>query len=281
MLGVICLIWGVGFVWLLVDSYQGRRRLLRWPMPMILGILAFDLWLLRMSSSATSLSCLLAGAALIFWSRRRVIARRPILIHIPVLIIILGSFSALFLNIGSSQALSVLERDSTLTGRTELWTNIFKMVGNPLLGAGYESFWLGNRLEALWKIFWWRPTQAHNGYIEIYINLGWLGISLFTVMLVSGYMKAIASVRRMELMGSLRLAYIVIAIPYNFTEAGFRMQNLPWIFLLLAIIGIPQARESLSAQTTPRAPVKLSQVEEDQWFSSTPTPLPAPEVRQL
>ena len=43
-------------------------------------------------------------------------------------------------------------------------------------------------------------------------------------------------------MGRTLLAYSIIIIPYNFTEATIRVQNLPWLFLLLALIGIPAAR---------------------------------------
>jgi hypothetical protein len=32
----------------------------------------------------------------------------------------------------------------------------------------------------------------------------------------------------------------LVAITYNFTEAGFKAMNPVWFFLLLAIIGIPE-----------------------------------------
>src|SRR5205807_9887543 len=40
-------------------------------------------------------------------------------------------------------------RDTTLTGRTELWEAVLKMRVNSLVGAGFESFWLGERLKRL------------------------------------------------------------------------------------------------------------------------------------
>jgi len=43
---------------------------------------------------------------------------------------------------------------------------------NPWIGAGFESFWLGPRLNKLWAQYNFMPNQAHNGYIEIYLNLG-------------------------------------------------------------------------------------------------------------
>ena len=71
-------------------------------------------------------------------------------------------------------------RDSTLTGRTEIWTHVLWVAGNPLLGTGFESFWLGDRLANVWSIM---PgiQEAHNGYLEVYLNLGWIGVTLLAV----------------------------------------------------------------------------------------------------
>ena len=61
-------------------------------------------------------------------------------------------------------------------------------------------------------------------------------------MLFVAYSRAIKAVRRREAWGGLLLAYSIIIIPYNFTEASIRIQNLPWLFLLLALVGIPATR---------------------------------------
>ena len=50
-------------------------------------------------------------------------------------------------------------------------------VENPLLGAGFENFWVGERQVTLGGL---GGNQAHNGYLEIYLNLGWVGILLLT-----------------------------------------------------------------------------------------------------
>ena len=56
----------------------------------------------------------------------------------------------------------------TLTGRTAIWDSVLQKVSNPLFGAGFESFWLGDRLKSMWAEFYFKPNQAHNGYIEVY-----------------------------------------------------------------------------------------------------------------
>ncbi len=115
------------------------------------------------------------------------------------------------------------------------------MSANPFVGAGFESFWLGQTLDKLWSKYWWHPNEAHNGYLEVYLNLGWMGIALLALLLVKGYRNVVNNVRRVPDVGSLGLAYFVVAVAYNFTEAGFRMFNPVWIGLLLAITAVPQA----------------------------------------
>ncbi len=130
-------------------------------------------------------------------------------------------------------------RNSTLTGRTDLWKALIAMDTHPWLGTGFESFWLGSRLEQLWSIFPWQPNEAHNGYLEVYLNLGLAGVGLLLVLLGTGYRHLVAVYRQDRMAGSLRLAYFAAAVAYSFSEAGFRMLDPMWIFLLLAIIAVP------------------------------------------
>jgi O-antigen ligase len=113
-----------------------------------------------------------------------------------------------------------------------------------LVGTGYESFWLGPRLEKLWTIYWWHPNEAHNGYIEIYINLGWIGLALLAIVLAAGYRTVLAAYRRDLPLANLRLAYFLTGMAYNFTEAAFfRIQAPAWMFLLFAITSVPLTAE--------------------------------------
>ena len=41
-------------------------------------------------------------------------------------------------------------------------------------------------------------------------------------------------------LGGLKLAYLVVALNYNHSEAGFRVQYSAWVFLLLAIMSGPK-----------------------------------------
>jgi hypothetical protein len=68
------------------------------------------------------------------------------------------------------------------------------------------------------------------------LNLGWIGIALIATIIITGYRQAIASARRYPSMSSMALAYVMASAVYSITEAGFRMLDPIWFFLLLALV---------------------------------------------
>jgi len=157
-----------------------------------------------------------------------------------VLALLCISASVLFLG-AMPGMLETIGRDPTLTDRTAIWSTILPLVKNPILGTGFESFWLGPRLAEIWAKFPWKPFEAHNGYIEIFLNLGWLGIALLAVVIGAGYRSVVAAFRRNSMMHSVLLSFFVVGLVYNFTEAAlFRMMAPAWIFLLLAMVSVPE-----------------------------------------
>jgi O-antigen ligase len=104
------------------------------------------LWVLQLANGATCKVCLVIGCLVILAANSSAIKRNPAPLKflIPV-----GVCLALFLLFGvdmKSDIATLLKRDPTFTDRTLLWSYLLKMNTNPLLGTGYESFWLGPRV---------------------------------------------------------------------------------------------------------------------------------------
>ena len=238
-LGRICLVLGLGFVWRIMTALRSEQRATRNKQLLAFGAcLAMVLWLFGMAGSMTSMSCFFMASALMIATSFRMVARRPWLVHAMVFAILGVSISALFLDAGSG-ALQAMGKDPTLTGRTDIWKLVLGMTGNQLVGTGFESFWLGKRLERMWNIYWWHPREAHDGYIEVFLNLGWLGIVMFGIVLVTGYRTVLSAFRRNAEEGRLRLAYFVTAVAYNFAESAFGSLNPIWFVFLLATMSVP------------------------------------------
>jgi O-antigen ligase len=138
---------------------------------------------------------------------------------------------------------------------------------NPLIGTGFDSFWLGSRIQGVAdKIGYSGITEAHNGYLEIYINVGWIGVVLLVWMILRGYSRASAVLRVDPYAGRFQLAFIVAAVMYNLSEAGFRNVNVMWVAFLIAIGEIPSLaqnpveRQAFQLQILGQAPEKKSRI---------------------
>jgi O-antigen ligase len=185
----------------------------------------------------TSLSCFALAGAVMVMSMQRWVARWQGSLHVIVSTAIGIPLFALFINTVGTLVHS-LGRNSTLTGRTSIWKAVLSMHTNPLIGTGFESFWLGNRLEAVWNMSVKGIQEAHNGYIELYLNLGWVGLFLLGWLIASGYRNAIATFRHNPHEGRLGLAFLSAALIFSLTEAGFRMLTPIWFAFLVAIAGV-------------------------------------------
>jgi O-antigen ligase len=160
------------------------------------------------------------------------------------------SFATLFLNVGGD-VLSTMGRNPTLTGRTYIWDALLTIPTNPILGTGFESFWLGERLKILWSV----PilegiNEAHNGYLELYLNLGWIGLILFAGIMIAGYRNVLRLLDKDPEAGRLRLGFFVIAVIYDFTEAAIRTSDLVWIGFLFAVFTLPKIAHEEEPEVT-------------------------------
>ncbi|MGH9454163.1 MAG: O-antigen ligase family protein [Terriglobia bacterium] len=238
MLGVITLVLCLGAFWRVQTLFRAKgepgrdRHLLAQCILLAVGVAV-----LAMAQSATSLACFALGSALMLATQFPAIKRRPGAVHALVLMIILAGGLTMLLG-GEAGVVHALGRKTNFTGRTEIWAAVLPAVPNRMVGAGFESFWIGPWLARVYSGLsqYMHVNEAHNGYIEVYLNLGWVGVSLIAIILISGYRRAVAALRRDPAMGSLMLAYLAAAAVYSITEAGFRLLDPIWIFLLLAIV---------------------------------------------
>jgi exopolysaccharide production protein ExoQ len=240
-LGLITFVVSLGALWQILtllrngDEPNRRRHLLAQGV-----LLAFGLVLLVLADSATAKACFALGAMLMLATNLPVVKNRPAAVHVLFLTIVLGG-GVLMLFGGQAGLVHAMGRQSNFTGRTEIWRAVLPAVPNTVIGAGFESFWISSAVKKVWQNLstWFNArglNEAHNGYIEIYLNLGLLGVTLLALMLLTGYRRTIAYFRRDPGVGSLMLAYVVTAAVYSLTEAGYRMLSPMWIFLLLAIV---------------------------------------------
>jgi exopolysaccharide production protein ExoQ len=212
----------------------------------VIGMLA---WLLHMSDSQTSFVCLVAAVLLLLLGRTPFMARRPAMMSGVSFCILVAWPLAEMLNL-QELALSFLGRDPTLTNRTVIWQTLETFAVNPIVGTGFMSFWTGARLEKVWSLFG-TINQAHNGYLEQYLNLGYIGVAFIAVIALSGFLWVRRHLSEDPAAGMLRLCFIVTALLYNYSEASFYGINNMWMLLLLGCLEVPRQMQRRAVAMSP------------------------------
>ena|ERR1700733_1739586 len=257
-LGLIVFVISLGALWniraLLMDKtapHRTRRLVAQGT------LLVFGIWLLQMAHCATAIACFVLGCALMLATSLRAIRNRPARVHALCLgIILAGGLTLLFG--GESTVTGALGRESNLTGRTDIWKASLAAADSPVFGTGFESFWNTN----VEKVAVGLPgfdaktihnlVSAHNGYIEVYLDLGFVGLCLLALILISGYRDAVKSFQRNPQLGGLMLALIVTSAFYSISEVGFRVLTPSWIFLLIAVVFASGFAAGLIGEGKPR-----------------------------
>lgn len=247
-LGALCMLVGVFLIgrglWNYARESDARARKRRYYATGT--ILVMCIYLLGMIDSKTALACFVMASSLVALAASRLFFR-PWLMTTQIAAMVVLVYSVLFLGLGSS-AISSMGRDTTLTGRTDVWQVILPMAVNPWIGAGFENFWIGDRLKSIAHALDSGINQSHNGYIEIYLNIGWVGLISLGWVIVAGYRNILRGMRQeMELSG-FKFASFFICLVYNFTEASFKIMSPVWIIFLWATLATPRVAGTVSGR---------------------------------
>lgn len=250
MLGSLCLVLGFFFVWYFLKTWRAEKSRARRGELRLLGVLLVMIaWLLRKSHDATATLCLLIAITVIFVVGRRWVNKK--LIGTFVLLALGGLVVAEF-TFGLFERMGDLTgHQSTIMGRMELWRECLAVHTNPLFGVGFESFWLGDRLHLLQEGRPWQPNEAHNGYLETYLNLGFVGLFMLFGLITATFRRI-----RFELLlrntdwARFQLGFLAAIVFYNLTEATFRGLSLTWFIFFIISMKYPLAENEPAVQTS-------------------------------
>jgi len=139
--------------------------------------------------------------------------------------------------------LKLLNRDPTLTGRTDLWKavliSIFK---HPFLGYGYGAFWLGLKGESANVVLAvkWAVPHAHNGFLDIWLSLGGVGLACFGYALLKACRRIWAIILSDDLKPCLwMISIVILVLTYNLDESDLiSAPSMMWILLVSAFCGL-------------------------------------------
>ena len=201
-------------------------------------VLLMAIWILAVADSATATVCTVGGV-MFFYATELLFVRR--MLKAVELFALLGAgawFAADSLFNFTELVVTSLGRDMNLTSRADGWKLFLSVDINPFIGAGFKTFWAGERMDRIWREFG-TIVQAHNGYLETYLEGGFIGLFLLAAMLWAGFRHIKRHVVAGEDFGRIRLLFWFLALGYNFSEAGFTQLSLFWMVTLAVLIEVP------------------------------------------
>lgn len=224
-LGQLCLISVFFLICSLIRKWRGRYSpVWKYEIYAELSMLALALWLIRgpqgRGNSATSISVLVIGL-LIYWGLRLLkkagkIPKKNTLSVIVAIIIIVGIATVFTGGSMVGSMAFIAGRDATLTGRTRIWGKLLPFAKQkPVLGGGFGGFWTASRHIEI-------APHAHSGYLEVILGLGFFGMLLTSLFLVSSMRKAQEELSHDFDWATLWICFLIMTLVHSMTEASIQ-----------------------------------------------------------
>ncbi len=123
-----------------------------------------------------------------------------------------------------------------------MWEYLLNLHTNPVIGMGFCTIW-DSHFRRDFPI--WMADSAHNGYLEVYLDGGWIGVGFLLVMLLGVYRWAGRQLAGGDRYSVLRYAVILITIIYNISESIYGRLSPGWFLFLLMMLEYPPSEERL------------------------------------
>lgn len=206
-------------------------------------VASLALFLVVLAGSGSRGAWIVEAAAILVWLFLGLAARsgarlRMVLAWVaPLLAVTLGG---LFVGLYPRLA-PLLDRDATLTGRTAIWREVLHFVGlRPWFGYGYDAFWRGLQGPSLQVsgAVHFPVAHAHNGFLEIVLELGAAGLAVFLLSWLDGWRQLWPAWRAGEVRRiAWPIAVLVLIAAHDLDENTLLIHNgLFWILYVAAAV---------------------------------------------
>jgi O-antigen ligase len=226
---------------------RGRTNLWRGlSLLLFLGVLAMSgsrsFWMVGLS--------VFALAALFAFLKRHDVPSRAIIVSMSIALTVLTiALVAIF----AADILTLLGRDATLTGRSDIWREVWhSILKRPVLGYGYAAFWIGLKGEAfnVFTMIGFVVLHAHNGFLEVLLEVGAVGLAIFVLSYLRGCHGAWKLIHTKYINQALWPSLILyLSVVSNMDENSLLIYNgIFWVLYVSALVNLELMRKPLSAK---------------------------------
>ena len=170
---------------------------------------------------------------------------------------ILGLIAVTWFSSNEDVFFAAIGEDATLTGRTVIWQYVWDQIQQrPWLGYGYKGFWHYLDGASSYVNLAFGPygsggiPHSHNGFLEILLATGFLGLSIFSIGFFVNLFKSIALIRQNRDITALwPLLYLVYTIISNLVENPLKaFDNMLWVLYAATIFTLINAQSYYSKE---------------------------------
>jgi O-antigen ligase len=139
-------------------------------------------------------------------------------------------------------------RDITMTDRTYIWNDVYAAAArNPMFGVGYGGFWIGRLVNIGWaSSYTWVLGQAHSGYVDTYLQLGYVGVVMLFIVIFVTIPRLLASFEENFDFACFRITILITIIYVNITESTYlRGDHQFWFIMMIVIWFVPASKPRL------------------------------------
>jgi exopolysaccharide production protein ExoQ len=210
-------------IWFLNGFYYPKER----RMSMFIGLLS----VVAVQKGGSGASKILVIVLIGLFGYLSLVKKLPVQwAFVSVVVFLILSISISIVVIDNIEAIVVdgLNKDLTLTGRTDFWPQIIDRINlRPVFGYGISGFWRGDLgldnpargIIVLKTQF--VPPHSHNGYLDLATELGWLGLTMFAIAYFVNLAKGVAYLTQDNLPeAGIPLFILTYQLMTNLTETG-------------------------------------------------------------
>jgi O-antigen ligase len=253
-LGRLCLISALFLVWTFIRRWKRKDPAVKHENITTVLVAAMVLWLFRgpgTAYSATSIISMCMGVGVMLYLLKSHIRglppRMPVFAAVAAACILYGVSVPYLGTIGTAAVTSSLGRDSSFTGRTDIWDEVMVFAKqHAFLGVGYGAFWVNKPIHI-------EVSEAHNGYLDVAVELGYVGVALLAAVFFSFLGLAKEVLRRDFYFGCFGTAFMLVLLLHNITETSFLRTSQMWytfvfIQICFSTISVSEAYADAAAE---------------------------------
>lgn len=150
--------------------------------------------------------------------------------------LLVGSLIAMVIVSNAETIFSSFGKDATISGRTLIWPLLInKIQERPWLGYGYHTFWKDGwegQVADIWRglIAGFEPPHAHNGFLEICLDIGFIGLAIFVVWFVLSCLRSLVWLHTNKTIESLApIILLTHILLLSLTESYFMRGDIYWL----------------------------------------------------